>query len=82
MSVESDNIMPVKAVEDNNKTSEALLQDVFNSAPMEMSRHNYQHHHHGGPYWPGAPVHVERPTSSMNATQYEVKDGQIIIKGR
>lgn len=76
--MEFDNINEVasKSTEET-KASEALMDDVLAGADLDEGR---RHRHHY-PYQQ-FPLHINRPTSSVNALQYQVRDGKITIKSR
>ena len=76
MSIENNEFAPIKESAQEDKTADAFRADLFESTG--------RHHHHGGGYgWPyGGPIHIDRPTSRVNALQYEVHDGKITIKSR
>ena len=80
MSIENTEMESVKAVGEEKASTEsasqALLEDAF-GAPAEESRR----HRHNYPYQQ-FPLHIERPSSSVNALQYQVRDGKITVLSR
>ncbi len=78
MSIENQEMAPVKAEQEEDKTSAALLQDVLDDLdPMEEGRRRRRYN----PF-PGGPIHIDRPKSKVSGTQIVVRDGKITVKGR
>lgn len=78
--MEFDSIKEVepKSTEDSKASaSEALMDDLLGGGDLDGSRR----HHHGYPYQQ-FPLHINRPTSTINALQYTVRDGNITVKSR
>lgn len=60
------------------KASESLMDDVLGGQDLDEGR---RRRNNGYPFQP-FPLHIERPKSVVSGLQYEVRDGNITIKGR